>query len=74
MAIRWPGDYDGRFDGKIRTTINVFRYVLAAMAKREQDILKTVVPDDVFVRGDKHVLKILSDGEVIIPPVSQVGE
>ena len=74
MAIRWPYDYDGRFDGKIRTTINVFRYLFAAMAESEHSVLKTLVQDDVFVRGTENVLKILNNGEVLIPPEPQLTE
>jgi hypothetical protein len=68
-AIRWPKDYDNRFDGRIRTNINVFRYVLASLIDDSTEALGGHVPDDVFVRGDNQVLQILDDGEFVLPPV-----
>jgi hypothetical protein len=78
MAIRWPDGYDGRFDARIRTNVNVFRYVLASLMNGRTDALGGHLPDDVYVRGDTHVLKILDDGEFRIPPArvsaSRLGE
>ena len=68
MAIRWPEGYDGRYDKRIKTTINVFRYVLAALTKDDTDILETVVCDDVYIHGSTDILKVVADGNVLIPP------
>ncbi len=67
-AIRWPAGYDSRFDDRIRTNVNVFRYVLASLIDGSTEALGGHVPDDVFVRGNDRVLKILDDGELLIPP------
>jgi hypothetical protein len=67
-AIRWPGGYDGRFDGRIKTNVNVFRYVLASMIDGSTEALGGHVPDDVFVQGSEQVLQILDDGNYAIPP------
>ena len=67
-AIRWPDDYDGRYDQNIMTNVNLFRYLLASMVDDSVEILGTLVPEDVFVYGDSGVLKIISKGHVLIPP------
>jgi len=74
-AIRWPTSYDGRYDSKIKTSVNLLRYVLASLAKNEPEILKTVVPDEVYVRmrgyrpGHKY-FKIVEDGKMMAHPTS----
>jgi hypothetical protein len=69
MAIRWPEGYDGRYDKRIITTINVFRYVLASLTKDDTDILETLVSDDVYiVGGSKNIMKIVGGGNVLNPP------
>ncbi len=67
MAIRWPESYDGIYDDRLKTTINLFRYVLASLVDNDTDILETLVPDDVYIRG-KRILKVLQDGKILIPP------
>jgi hypothetical protein len=73
MAIRWPEGYDGRYDEQITTTINTFKYVLAALTDDDADILGTVVCDDVYVMGRKSILKIVADGSVLLPPEHYTG-
>ena len=54
LAIKWGEDYDGRFDEKIRSSANVFRYIFSYLL--ESDILlSSVVPDDAF-HMDKKVI------------------
>lgn len=67
-AVRWPAGYDGRYDKDIKTNVNLFRYILASMMTDTEDLLSGRVPDDVYVYGDQHVLKILNDGEFQLPP------
>jgi hypothetical protein len=67
-AIRWPDGYDGRFDERIKTNVNVFRYVLASMIDGSTEALGGHVRDDVFVQGKEQVLQILDDGKYLIPP------
>lgn len=68
MAIRWPEWYDGRYDKRIVTIINVFKYVLAALTDDDSGILNTIVSDDVYIWGSKDILKIVGEGNVLIPP------
>ena len=70
LAIRWPYGYDGRYDGKMKTSVNVLRYVLASLAKNENEILRTAVPDDVNViietnRQNKSYYKIIENGKLL---------
>lgn len=65
MAIRWPASYDGRYDGRVKTLVNVFRYVLASLAHNETAFLDTLVADDVYVVGHREVLKIIEQGSLL---------
>jgi len=68
MAIRWPQGYDGRYDERISSGVNLFRYVLAALAETPSQLLERAVPDDVFVRGGRKVFKVLENGRPLEPP------
>lgn len=69
-AIRWPAGYDGRFDDRIRSNVNLFRFLLASLIDGSEDALGGREPDDVFVHGgQRRVLEILDDGEYLMPPV-----
>jgi len=67
-AIRWPESYDGRYDPYIKSSVNLFRYVLASLATDATPLLNSVAPDDVFVRGGNKVYKIIGDGEQLDTP------
>lgn len=72
-AIRWPSGYDGRYDGKIKTAANILRFVLASLAKNETEIIKTAVPDDVYVkmknfRKNNDFFKIIEEGNILEQP------
>ena len=74
-AIRWPISYDGRYDSKIKTSVNLLRYVLASLAKNETAILNTTVPDDGYVvmynyRSGHRFFKIVEDGNMMAQPIS----
>lgn len=68
MAIRWPESYDGRYDDRIKTTVNMFRYVLASLTEDDTAILNTLVPDDVYIQGSVNILKVVGHGNILIPP------
>lgn len=68
-AIRWPEDYDGRFDANIRTNVNLFRYVLASLIDGSTEALAGRARDDVFVHGSGRHLQVLDDGKVLVPSV-----
>jgi hypothetical protein len=66
-AVRWPDGYDGRFDPRIRTNVNLFRYVLASLVDDRREALGGRVRDDAFVHGSGRLLKILDDGQILVP-------
>ena len=68
MAVRWPKSYDGKYDERIVSGVNLFRYVLASLAEDETPFLETVVPDDVFVRVGLKIFKILDNGKPLDTP------
>jgi hypothetical protein len=74
MAIRWPEAYDGRYDERIITTINTFKYVLAALTEDDAAILETVACDDVYILGSTDILKIVADGSILVPPEHYTSE
>ena len=68
LAIRWRDDYHGLYDMRIKTNVNLFRYILASLADTDTTILSTVVPDNVYIQGSHDILQILTDGNIMIPP------
>lgn len=68
-AVRWPAGYDGRFDARIKTNVNLLRYVLASLVDGSTDGVGGHVPDDVFVHGTEQVLQILEDGSPVFPAI-----
>jgi hypothetical protein len=68
LAIRWPEHYDGRYDDRIKTSINLFRYLLASLAKNDKALLDSLVTDDVYAQGSNGKLKIMSEGQLLMPP------
>ncbi len=68
MAIRWPRSYDGRYDGRISTGVNLFRYVLASLAESPLPLVETAAADDVFVRGGRKIFKVVEQGEPLARP------
>lgn len=70
-AIRWPTGYDGRYDNKIKTSVNMLRYLLASLAENEAEVIKTAVPDDVYVmmkKDNEFFFKIVEEGEILTEP------
>lgn len=49
-AIRWPSSYQGEFDDRIVTGVNLFRFVLASLAVENTPLLDSTARDDVFIR------------------------
>ena len=71
MAIRWSKNYDGRYDDRIISGVNLFRYVLASLAEDEAPLVQTAVPDDVFIRAGEHrIFKIIDNGKPLDTPVA----
>ena len=74
-AIRWPNDYDGRFDNRVKTSVNTLRFVLASLAENESELLETAVPDDVYVkmihyRKNNAFFKIVESGIILEEPMN----
>ena len=68
MAIRWPSSYDGRYDDRISSGVNLLRYVLASLAEDPEPLLETAVPDDVFIRAGGRIFKVVERGKPLEPP------
>jgi hypothetical protein len=73
MAIRWPASYDGRYDARISTGVNLFRYVLAALAEDAAPLLQAAVPDDVYVRAGRRIFKAVENGKPLDRPLLMEG-
>ena len=67
-AIRWPKEYDGKYDNQISTSINLFKYILASLAENSDEFISTLAADDVYIHGSEDVLKIVGNGKILIPP------
>jgi len=68
MAIRWPRSYDGEYDDRIVSGVNLFRYVLASLAKDPAPLLETAVADDVFIRARGKIWIVVEDGRPLDRP------
>lgn len=66
LAIRWGDAYKGQYDGKIKSAVNLFRYVFAYLGDTES-ILETRVGDESYLFRD-GVYKVVQDGAVIEKP------
>lgn len=64
-AIRWPEKYQGVYDDRILTTINMLRFVLTFLAVDPDKVLDGLVPDDVYVSGPQGHYLVVKDGKVI---------
>lgn len=68
LAVRWSANAAAMDKYQLKTTINLFKYVIASLAKDEKTILSTLEPEDVYVRGsESQILKIVEEGEFLQP-------
>ena len=66
LAIKWNGDYDGRFDQEVKTSANLFRYIFSHLTESDT-ILASKVPDDAFYQlADKSTNKSIENGHLIL--------
>ncbi len=65
LAIKWGKDYDGRYDDKIKTSANLFRYIFSHLLGHEQ-LLKSKPDDDAFYMHDDKIIKSIDDGTIIV--------
>lgn len=70
MAIRWSKNYNGKYDDRIISGVNLFRYVLASLAEDETPLVKMAAPDDVFIRAGKPIFKIIENGKPLNTPIA----
>jgi hypothetical protein len=69
MAVRWPQGYQGKYDDRMSTGVNLFRFVLASLAQDDAPLVDSVAPDDVFVRERSgHVFRIIHNGAALADP------
>ena len=67
LAIRFPKDYDARFEGEGLTNVNLFRYVFSYLSGRDE-ILEARVADDGYIEREAAayaVEKALANGRIL---------
>ena len=67
LAIRWGPAYDGEYDNRIKTSVNLFRYIFAYLSRNEE-ILETIEDDDGYIKYEE-VWKVLENGVVLKDPI-----
>ena len=67
LAIKWGAAYDGRYDDRVKTSVNLFRYLFAWLSQDEQ-ILQTMKADDGFFKRKGKLWKIVDNGKVAETP------
>jgi len=74
LAIRFPGDYDGRYGEEQITNVNLFRYVFAYLADSDE-ILEEKAADDGYILREtagSAVQKAVEDGRLLREFVNSV--
>lgn len=64
LAIKFPPDYDGRYDSRIKSTVNLFRYVFSYLCGNDQ-LLGDKAEDSSYFNDKQYmttVLKAVEDG------------
>lgn len=67
LAIKWGNGYRGQYDGEIKSSVNLFRYIFAFLSK-EESILKTKVEDSSYLNYKGVVKKVVDNGKVLQEP------
>jgi hypothetical protein len=63
LAIRWGDAYKGQYDDKVKSGVNLFRYVFAYLSESES-ILETRVADESYLLSN-GAYKVVEDGAVM---------
>ena len=72
MIIKWPINYDHRYDNKLKSLVNLFRIIFAYLGGYNQRILTNMEEDFSYinVHKTKRIYKALdSNGNKAIEPV-----
>lgn len=64
LAIRWGKEYDGRYDTAIRSSQNLFRYVISHLSG-DEFLLQQRKPDSAWSSRDRQTI---DDGHYLLPP------
>ena len=65
MAVKWPGDYDGRYDEKIHTLIDLSWYLLQYLSNDEMQESEKPMSASYLIRKDDHlVYRVVDEGVV----------
>lgn len=67
LAIKWGNGYRGQYDGEIKSSVNLFRYIFAFLSK-DESILKTRVEDSSYLNYKGVVKKVVDNGKVLLEP------
>jgi hypothetical protein len=60
LAIKWDDNYDGRYDKDIKSSANLFRYILSYLSKDEVLLGNKVNDDKVYMS--------IQNGDYVLPP------
>lgn len=63
-AVRWPGDYDNRYNSEFKTSINIFRYILSYLSGNEL-LITTRQADDGYFKTENNIYRGIKDGNII---------
>lgn len=72
LAIRWPKDYDGKYDENIKSSANLFRYIFSYLAGHER-LLENKPDDDAFYLHNGVVYQSIDNGVILPPPASELN-
>ena len=67
LAVKWGNGYRGQYDGEIKSSVNLFRYIFAFLSK-DESILKTKVEDSSYLNYKGVVKKVVDNGKVLQEP------
>ena len=66
LAIKWNGEYDGRFDSRVKTSANLFRYIFAHLTG-DDSILDNPPPDNAYYKvGEGEIRQSIDNGTLIL--------
>ena len=71
LTVRWPEDYDGRYDKDIKSSANLFRYVFSYLLDHEK-LLVNKPDDDAFYQYKGEVIKSIDNGVILPPPAAEL--
>ena len=70
MAVRWPADYDGRYDDSIHTLMDLSWYLLQYLSDGQMDEVDKPSSASYLVReSEGRMFEVVQDGAIISNPI-----